>query len=426
MRTIEDAIHRQPAPRTVHLATGLYRGPFELPPGIHLKGDKSVVLYAEGKGTVLRGSDLRLERLHVQGGATGLLAQGSVELVQVSFSGQRQLAVALPPGTRARIKGGLFQGSISETVGLRVEQGAEAALDKVVFTGAFRRAVEVKGGSAFLEDCRFEGPATALHVAAGSARISRLVAFGGREPALFVSAARLWARQVAVDGHEYGLMASNRAELDLEDLVLSRSHRAALALVSSRARIRDLVVKSAGTFGAVQSIDSELDLERLRVFGAQGSGLMARGGRLHVRNAAVRSINADGESRGDALELRGVEAVLEDVDASSLEGSGVYCTMAANVKLQGLRCEHCRYGGLVVERASKVEARDLEISSSAMAAVAVVDGGSLRLGMLRSTNNPQGALWAECDGGAEVELEPGPALSGLPPGPCVRSSTGSR
>lgn len=408
---------------TVELASGVYEGPFELAGEVRLVGRGAVVLHAEGPFAVSAAGRVSLERLTVQGGTVGLQVFGELSLSGVQLSGQREVSV-LVRGGALEARGCEFSATVSETTGLRVEEGARAQVERSAFLGPYRRAVELRSGEVRLSGARFAGPVTGLHQLGGRAEVERSTFSGGRGPALFSAGGALSGRQVLVHGHEYGLQTGEGATVDVRDLAVHRPDRAGIALVGTRGTLTDVVVVGGGSLGGAQALGSDLVVERLRVHAVSGFALLARHGKLTLSDAVLTDIRAEKEgsgeeSGGDGLMLRGVEARIEDVTARELGGSGLVASAEATVAVRGLTCHGCRFGAILVERGARVDAVSVEARGGDAAAVSVPDAGRLRIHLLRSSGNALGPVWTECGAGAEVLL--GQVESDVPvrTAPCI-------
>ena len=193
----------------IHLRSGLYPGPFVLPPGSGLVGHGEVVLYAEGEGTVVTASSASLEGLWVQGGFIGLRAIGPVSVRRVHFSGSRR--VALEASGSLTLEDSVLEGTVTQTVGVQLTRGARAHLNRIRFLGSLGRAVDAEGAQWEGEDLQSEGPAQALHLAHSRSEVRRLTAVGGSGPGIFVAEGALTLSDATVNGHEFGLQARKAA-----------------------------------------------------------------------------------------------------------------------------------------------------------------------------------------------------------------------
>ncbi|MFZ5470234.1 MAG: hypothetical protein ACOZIN_12435 [Myxococcota bacterium] len=413
-----------PRPLVVHLATGMYQGPFRIEGDVALVGGKAAVLYADGAASeVVRLRDAQLERVHVQGGQVGVRVEGRSSLHHVHLSGQRQAALVLAEGAVLTVAGGELAGTVSETVGVRASPRAEANFSGTAFVGAFRRGVEVRGGRAQLTGCRFDGPVTALHLVGGEAHLSDVDVVGGRGPGVFAAQGKLTARWVRVFGHEYGLLTGAGAWVQVEDFSAVRPQRAGVALVGTRGHLADVVVLEGASYAGLQLLESELELRRVQVHRVSSTGLFARLGSLRLFGAVVTQVRGDGQSGGDGVELRGVKAELEDVVVRDVDGSGVIATVEAEVVAKGVSCARCRFGALVAERRSQVVAYAVEARGCGTSALVVPDEARLSVHGLFSRENAEGPLWAECGQGAQVTLTQVESDVPLPRALCIQADT---
>lgn len=416
-------LEAEAGPAVVHLSSGLYEGPFELPSRVSLVGHGAVVLYSEQRSAPLLKAKggANLEGLMLQGGAVGLsVGGGEVALSEVKLSGFRQAGIAVEEG-ELRARGLEVSGTLSGTRGVSVGPLGSAQLGSSAFLGALGRAVEVRGGSAKLERCRFEGPAVGLHAVGGEAEVSDSSFSGGRGPALFAAKATLRVARTLVHGHEYGLQAGESARLEVSDFTSVRAERAAVALTGARGRMEDVLAIEAGSFGGVQLAEAEVQMRRLFVHRAVGQGLFSRGGKLWLAGAQVVAVRADGEgshqSGGDGLRLHGGESRIEDVTVRDVDGAGLVALSAAVAAVREFDCERCRLGGVSADTGSSVDAVSLRVSESPSA---LVVGGEARVRVDQLTaRGTSEVVWAECGQGVQVLIGRHQAEVPLRLGGCV-------
>lgn len=407
-RDLEEALSRAGEGEwLIHLASGLYPGPFQLPPGVSLRGAAAVVLYAEDPSQVVvrAGGKAELARLFIQGGRVGLVSTGSeVRLAEVKLSGFRTAGVRVEAG-QLLARECQISGTVSGTVGVQVAQGARAVLEECSFEGGLGRAVEVRGGRLELRRSRILGPAVGLHQLAGEVEVSHSSFQGGRGPALFVAGGALRLKEVAMHGFEYGLQAGQGSQLWVSGFSSVRPERAAVALVGAQGQLEDLLALDTGDFPAVQLLESEVEFFRLRVHRAQGQGLFARGGRLRLSDALIHSVRAESggplPSGGDGVQLFGAQARLENLTVREAEGAGVLAQGGTSAVVLDFHCERCRWGGLVAD-ASQLEVVGARVIGGE-AAVAALGESRVRVDDL-SCEQTGTAIWAECALGAEVKL----------------------
>jgi hypothetical protein len=404
LRTLPEALGR-PGPVTVHVAPGLYAGPFALPPGVRLEGaGDSTVLHADGLKTVLRADgDADLKGLTVQGGGWGLEGPGTLRLEGVAFSGQRTGAVRKMVG-RLEARAVRFEAGVSETVGVLLEVDAKAEVRQSTFSGPYRRGVQVLGkAEAVLEDVRFQGPVSALEQEGGRTRLARVSVEGGRGPAVWVVDGVVRLEDVSVTGHEFGL-ATNGASVEVRGLTSVRAERAGLGLVKSRGELEDVVVRRSGRFGGLHLVDSDLTLRRFRVDEPDAYGVQATNGRLRAREGTITRVRSSEGVFGDGLHLRGVKLEVEGLLVRDAVGAGVLAAQGAEVTLKDVVLEGCRQAGVAVESHGAVTAGGLEVRGSGGPALAAFQDGVLRVDALSARDNAEGLVWAECEGETRVVL----------------------
>ncbi|MBN1208323.1 MAG: hypothetical protein JXB05_25915 [Myxococcaceae bacterium] len=422
-RTLGEGLAVRPLP-TVHIAPGLYPGPFVLPKGARLVGvGASTVLYVEGREPVVRTeAGATLEQLALQGGGWGVEASGGLRLEGVAFSGQREGAARLTGG-RLVAKGVRCEASLSETVGVSLEGRATAEVKESTFTGPWRRGLRVSGGAeAELEGVRFEGAVMGLDQEGGRVRLRRVTVAGGRGAGLLVRDGALELEEVSVHGHEYGL-ASSGAKLRVRGFTSVRAERAGLGLTRSTGRLEELQVRESGSFGALQLVGSDLEVWGFRVDSADGYGVVATNGRLRARNGSITRMRSSERFTGDGLHLRGVKADIEAVEVREAPGAGVLAAQGAEVELRDVTLIKCQQAGLAVETLARVKAVGLEVRDTGGAALAVLRDGEVSADVLTASGLSEGLVWAECEGATRVRLGRLKAedLRGLS-APCVEKS----
>ena len=420
LRSLQQAVASEPRrPLRVHLATGLYEGPFALDGGLELVGHGVTVLHADGPAVLSSQGSTRLTGLTVQGGVVGISSEGALTLEDVKLSGQRTTAVRIEAGTlrAARLE---LTASVSGVVGLELSPGTAAHLVSGAFLGPFSRGVQGKAPSQLeLIDTRFEGPVVGLHLVGGSASLRKCSFQGGRGPAIFAASAGLQVREVTVSGHEYALQTGPGTVLDLVGLRSQKSDRAAIALVKTSGSLNDVEIEQAGGSGGLQLLECSLTLTHLRVFGAVDAGLLVRKGRLVLRDAIFSDIRSE-EGGGDALALRDAQVSLEDVTVRRVAGLGVFASAMANVELRSVSLEDCRAGGLVADRGARVQGSDVTIVRAGQASLAVPEAARIQLDQLKVVQPGGGGAWVSCGEKAQLKLThvtsdtPAPAL------PCLR------
>ena len=402
----------------IHLRSGLYPGPWVLPPGSALVGHGEVVLYAEGEGTVVTASSASLEGLWVQGGFIGLRAIGPVSVRRVHFSGSRR--VALEASGILTLEDSLLEGTVSQTVGVQLTRGARARLGRVRFLGAFARAVDAQGAQLDGEDLQSEGPAQALHLENSRSQVRRLTAAGGSGPGIFVAEGALTLTDATVNGHEFGLQA-RKAALTLVRFTSRRVQLASIATVQCTGTFSDIQTEQSGTYGALQLLESDLKVKGVKVQHARAIGILVRLGKVKLEDVTVDHIRAEGgssESGGDGLELRDAEVEVDNLIIRDAAGIGIFATAGARVEVNRFSCERCRVGAVVCELGSTVSLKSMISKGGEGPAIAVLDRASVKLEDADITA-VQVPIWAECDQGARVTVTRLKSNLVLPPSGCI-------
>lgn len=418
LRRLESALALAAPKRLLHLAPGLYPGPFLVPDGTEVVGGSASVLTAPAGVTVLEASGaVTLRRLLVQGGTLGVLGQGQLRLEEVRFSGQRAGAVSLAGGGSLHAEGVVFEASVSGGVGLLLAKGAHAQVLGCTFEGPWQRGVEAQAPEALvLSKSGFRGAVTALHLKEGRAELSDVVISEGRGPGLYVVGGTLALHRVQVSGHEYALLTGKGAVVEAEDFTSTRADRAGVGMVNAKAHFQRLTITSAGTYGALQCVSSEVAVEGLRVEDVQGVGVFMHGGSLHLDGVVVlRAKDPDG-SGADGVQLRGGRAVLKNLTVEQVTGACLTAAEGADVLVDKATLEHCHTAGLVAERGASLTASAVTVRTSDGPGAVATGDGRLALRDFRAVAT-DGVVWAECTSGARVTASD---VSGaLPALPCL-------
>ncbi|MBX7114249.1 MAG: hypothetical protein K1X64_07920 [Myxococcaceae bacterium] len=406
----------------VRLRTGMYAGPFTLPPDVMLSGEGNVVLYAENSPVTVHAVRARLEGLAIQGGTTGLEVTEAVQAERVQFSGQRERAVVARRGASVRFSDASFDGTVAGTDGLVLEPGARASLAKLFFTGAFRRAIDCAEASLTLKEARLLGPKEAVHAVNGSVALEQVTVAGGQGPAIFVAGVTGSMKRIEVQGHEYGLLG-RESTLDIDGFLSVRAQTAGMALTQSKLGLQNARFEDSGSYAAVGLLQVEANLRGLDIKRAQAFGVFWRDGKGSLDDAKIYTVTAEsagsGATGGDAVHLRGVDADLRHIDVRDAQGSGLFATMTAKVNVDDLACNRCDYGVVLVERYATVTAKKLKSAYSKVSALSVPDVGFLEVFDIDADSAPGTLLYAECSQGAKVLLHEKGINTTWTESPCV-------
>lgn len=408
----------------LRLAAGVYPGALVLE-DVELVGGPAVVLAATPPATCVRTRGaVRLERVQIQGGAAGVVVEGGrAVLAAVSLSGQRGPAIEVATGAELVLTDSTVQASVSEVPGVHVLQGGKAELVQVRFQGPFRRAVDATQPAALrLRKVQTQDALTGLWVRGGSAVVEGMGVRGGRGPGLYVAGATVQLRDVRVEGHEYGLLTGEGAHIDGRGIRSTGAERAGLGLVKSKGTLEDVHVESAGPLGGVQLLASEFRLRGLEVQGGRASGLVARDAELTIDGATFRGPSGVDPSDGDAVQIRGGHATLGGVRVQDCAGVGVLAAEGATVSLSRATVSGAGVAGLVAETEGRLTATDVSIDRTAGPAVLVTDRGRAQLRTMTARGNRDGALWAECSQGVDVEIDGWTGDVTPMPAPCVHGA----
>jgi hypothetical protein len=418
LRSLTQALARAQGPTTIHLAQGMYPGPFQLGPGVSLVGQGAVVLHAKDEAVAVALSPgSSLQGLYVQGGRVGISSRGPARLVEVRLSGQREVAVRHEGGA-LEVSGGTWEAGVSDTVGLLVT-GGQVEARGVRFTGPFRRGLQLEAGShARATDLTFVGPVTAVQCLGCEATLTRVSASEGRGVAVFASGGRLRASGLTVQGHEYALMVRDGTRLEVEGLRSTRAERAGLAVVKGSAVLEGVWIEHCGNHGGMQLVSADVEAREVTIRDAQAYGISAIDSRLRLERATIAQVADLGGGAGDGLHLRRTRAQVGSLQVQDTAGAGVLAAEHSKLVLRDAQFDRAGWGGVLAESGAKVWAEALTIRGSAAAGIAVPGEAQVRVTGLRAEQNAQGAVWAECAAGAQVfifGLTPAMARS-----PCVR------
>jgi hypothetical protein len=403
-KTLPEALERAQGPAVIRLATGMFRGPFAPPDGTSIVGSGATVIFAGQDGAVFSpAGSLELSELVVQGGEVGIATSHELTLTHVELSSQRRTGVFQSSGT-LRATGSRFSGSVAGAVGARAGEGARLELTGCSFTGDWRRGLQLDAGaSAQVLDGRFEGPATAVHSIRGQLELVRVEISGGREAGIFGSGGSMKLTEVRVQGHEYGIVIRDGAEVSMTKVTSHRAERAGIALVGATARIDGLEIASAGSFGGIHLIGGELQLTDFVIRDTEAYGLNVNNAQLRAANGRITKITDFGGAAGDAVHLRRTRAVLTDLTVEDTAGSAVLAAEGSQVAVHRLSTQRNRWGAVLADTAAHVEVDSLEARD--VSNVVSVPGEALvKLDKLTSERVENEVIWAECEKGARVLL----------------------
>ncbi len=418
-KSLEEALQGVSGPAVLHLATGMYRGPFRTPAGLRIEGSRATLLYVESGDEVFAPQgDLALSNLVVQGGRVGIRSSHRLELDRVELSGQRMTAVAMKGGL-LRARNSIFAGTLSETVGVHAVGPTTVELTGASFTGAFRRAVLTEEGAVLkIGSSRFEGPATAVHAVRTDAVLQDVEVSGGRGTGIFAAGGVLKLSSVRVFGHEYAVLARDGARVEATDLSCVRPDRAGIGLVEATGRLERVLIVETGSYGAIHQVGGQLELRGFFIRAADAYGINVAAGRLVAEDGAIVGVGDTGGGAGDGIHLRRSRARISGVSVLGTVGSGILAAEGSEVALRDLVLERNKWGGVLAETGARVEATSIAVRDSS-SAIAVPGAALVKVDAVTALDAAQGLVWAECSQGAEVQLARTPGAAIKTTVPCV-------
>lgn len=412
---------RSLVPRTtVHLASGIYNGPFEFTDDVELVGTGTAVLSLETAGTVVKVNGATLSHVVVRGGDVAVLVDGSATARALTVSGFKTRGVEVSRGANFTCTECVVEGTIPQTEG--ISSAGQLTLTRSKFSGPLKRAVAVSGGSALLQTLQALGPATVIHATGSKVTASEVTCASGTGTAVLVSEGSLNLTGLQVNGFEAGLRALH-AEVDLRQLKIQGAITG-ISLERSRGSLTGVHVERSGTPGAIVALDSTLVFDDVSVNDAQALGLFIRKGSAKVRHVQVSRVRREGGSPsdpdlGDGLHLREAKVELADADVSDVEGSALYASNYAEVVVKSLTAARTGSAAVVADVNSSLEVDQLVIQGAHGPGLLLVNQGHAHVKHL-AVSGVEAAIWADCDASAWAQVDV--LKSDLEPTPsrCVR------
>ncbi|MFZ5438452.1 MAG: hypothetical protein ACOZQL_00520 [Myxococcota bacterium] len=387
-----------PKGTTVHVRSGVYPGPFRCD-GATVIGHGEVVLTGDTSETTVVARGCGLEALSVQGGQRGVLAEAGTSLTRVRFSGQRRLAAELVgPATLADVT---LVASVEGIDGLLV-RGRGLAAAGLTFEGGFRRALALQQAEGVVRRVRAEGARTAVHALDSTLELEGVTASAGSGPALFFAGGKTTLRDVAVQGHEYGLQVGRAAELHARGVRVRGTAQACVSAVQATVTLEALDLARCGLGAGLELLDSRTTLDGLELDGTPDLGVLVREGAATIRHAHIAHVSRSGEALGDAIHVRSCVARIDDARVTDVAGSALFASAGAEVSVGGLEVERAGDVSLFVERASTVKLERVLVRGGGGPALLVPDRARVELGALSVAGGNEAPIYAECAQGAVV------------------------
>ncbi|MBL9038929.1 MAG: hypothetical protein JNG84_10465 [Archangium sp.] len=417
-----------PGDSVVHLLSGLYTGPFSVPPGVVLEGRGAVVVTREGDGSVVEMTGGVLRGLSIQGGAIGVEVRGEVVLERVHVSGQREAGVVVREGASLRLRGGTFVSRMAEARVVVVRGGA-AQLDDVTFSGSYPRGVEAVQAQVTLQNVRFEGGRIGLHAVDSRSGLQQVSATGGTGPAFFAARGSLDGSDLTVLGHEYAVQTGAGTTVTLTRLSSKRALMSAVSLVGSTARLTELDLEGSGAHGGLTSLDSALTVTGLRVRRATAMAVFIRKGQAHIDGLEVEGVAAEraagSPSLGDAVHVRDATVQGGQWRIRDVEGSAVYAAAFSTVTVDSIDAQRSAVSAITAENGASVSVKTLTVGGALEAGAVALERGVLHFDRYeaRGVTVP---LWVDCAQGASAHV--GELRTSTPPltSSCVRIDAAPR
>ncbi|MFL5318151.1 MAG: right-handed parallel beta-helix repeat-containing protein, partial [Myxococcaceae bacterium] len=209
---------------------------------------------------------------------------------------------------------------------------------------------------------------------------------------------------IAVFGHEYGLLAGAGSRVDAREFLSIHAERAGVAFAQSTATITDVTVVESGTFAGLQLVNSQVRVQNFRVHGAQTAGVVVRGGSAKLEDGVVTRTTAIDDSSGDGVLVRSGEAELTSVLISDSEGAGVLSGNAAKVTLRDVIVDRAKQGGVVTDYKGSLRADSVVIRNARQAALVAVEGGRISGDAITVEGSTDDVAWAECAADSAIQI----------------------
>lgn len=388
-----------PAPlpkRALHVRTGVYAGPVDLPEGSTFEGHGEVVITGEGDVATVTAASAFLRHVSIQGGAIGLQAR-DVGLDGVRFTGQTKTAIVAEGVLRGRKLH--FTSTVPGIDGV-VTKNAKVSLVEAKFQGGFTRAIDVSGGELRLSGVNFEGAKTAVRALDANAALDTCDASGGSATAFFFAGGKLRVRGLDVQGYEFSLQLSRGVEAKVEDVSARGASQTCIALEESPVTLARARMSRCGVGGAVSSLNAKLIASDVAVREGRELGVLVRQG-----EASFIGLDVQGIADGDALHIRDANVSVRDSLFRDVGGSALFVSAAAKVHGSGLQVERAGKSAFFIERGSTVELGAVLVRGGGGPAVLLPDAASASFESLSVSGGTEQPVYAECDAGAKVTVK---------------------
>jgi len=382
--------------RALHLRTGVYQGPIDLPEGSTLEGHGEVVITNTSEEPTITATLSVIRHLSIQGGAVGLQSK-DVALDGVSFSGQTRTAIVAEGALRGRKL--QFTASIEGVDGV-VAKDAKVAIVETKFKGGFHRAVDVTNGELRLSGVSFEGAKSAVRATDANSSLDTCDAMGGSAAAFFFAGGKLKAHGLDVQGYEFALQFSRGIDAKFEDISLRGASQSCIAIDSSTLTLSRARMSRCGIGGAISATNSKLTASDIAIRDGHELGVVLRQG-----EASFIQLDVQGIAGGDAVQIREGSVSVRESLFRDLEGSAIFASAGAKVTGTNLQVERAGKSAFFIERAASVELGDVLVRGGSGPAVLLPDAASASFNSLSVSGGNEQPIYAECDAGAKVTVK---------------------
>jgi hypothetical protein len=384
------------AKRALHLRTGIYKGPIDLPEGSTLEGHGEVVITNESDEPTLTATLSMIRHISIQGGAIGLQSK-DVALDGVRFSGQTRTAIAAEGALRGRKL--QFIASIEGVDGV-VAKDAKVAIVETRFQGGFAHAVDVTGGELRLSGVIFEGAKSAVRATDTNSSLDTCDAMGGSAAAFFFAGGKVKAHGLDVQGYEFALQLARGVDAKFEDISLRGASQSCIAVDQSTLNLSRARMSRCGVGGAISATNSKLTASDIAIRDGHELGVMLRQG-----EASFIQLDVQGIAGGDGLQIREGSVSVRDSFFKDLEGSALFVSAGAKVTGTNIQVERAGKSAFFIERAASVELGDVLVRGGSGPAVLLPDAASAKFDSLSVSGGNEQPIYAECDAGAKVVVK---------------------
>jgi hypothetical protein len=384
------------AKRALHLRTGIYIGPIDLPEGSTIEGHGEVVITNTGDEPTVTASVAVIRHISIQGGAIGLQSK-DVALDGVHFSGQTRTAIVAEGTLRGRKL--QFTASVEGIDGV-VAKDAKVAIVEAKFQGGFNHAVDVTNGELRLSGVNFEGAKSAVRAIDANSSLDTCDAMGGSAAAFFFAGGKLKAHGVDVQGYEFALQFARGVDAKFEDISLRGASQACIAVDNSTLTLSRARMSRCGAGGAISASNSKLTVSEVAVRDGHELGVLLRQG-----EASFIQLDVQGISGGDGLQIREGSVSVRESIFRDLEDSAIFASAGAKVTGTNIQVERAGKSAFFIERGASVDLGDVLVRGGSGPAVLVPDASSASFNSLSVTGGNEQPIYAECDAGAKVTVK---------------------